>query len=112
MPNCFEIAAQERPCARRAAILSASAITRGLPRRLPLARAEAMPERTRSRINSRSNSAMLAKMPNINRPFGGRGHYDTVVFEAFRVVEVAVRDSCGFPPTMLGTDLMRKAFAT
>ena len=40
-----------------------------------------------------------------------RGHYDTVVFEAFRAVEVAVRDAGGFPPTLVGTDLMRKAFA-
>ncbi len=40
-----------------------------------------------------------------------RGHYDSVVFEAFRAVEVAVRDAGGFPPTLLGTDLMRKAFA-
>jgi uncharacterized protein (TIGR02391 family) len=40
-----------------------------------------------------------------------RGHYDTVVFEAFRAVEVAVRAAGGFPPAMVGTDLMRKAFA-
>jgi uncharacterized protein (TIGR02391 family) len=40
-----------------------------------------------------------------------RGHYDTVVFEAFRAVEVAVRDAAGLPPTVVGTDLMRKAFA-
>lgn len=41
-----------------------------------------------------------------------RGHYDTVVFEAFRAVEVTVRDAGAFPPTLVGTDLMRKAFAT
>jgi uncharacterized protein (TIGR02391 family) len=41
-----------------------------------------------------------------------RGKYDTVVFEAFRAVEVAVRDAGTFPPTLIGTDLMRKAFAT
>jgi uncharacterized protein (TIGR02391 family) len=39
-----------------------------------------------------------------------RGHYDTVVFEAFREVEVSVRQACGYPNTLLGTDLMRKAF--
>ena len=39
------------------------AYTRGRPRHLPLARAEASPERTRSRISSRSNSAIVAKMP-------------------------------------------------
>jgi uncharacterized protein (TIGR02391 family) len=40
-----------------------------------------------------------------------RGHYDTVVFEAFRAVEIFVRDAASFPPTSIGTDLMRKAFA-
>src|SRR6202158_4540184 len=40
-----------------------------------------------------------------------RGHYDTVVFEAFRAVEAAVRDASGLPQTLVGTDLMRKAFA-
>jgi uncharacterized protein (TIGR02391 family) len=39
-----------------------------------------------------------------------RGHYDTVVFEAFRAVEVAVRDAAGLPQSLVGTDLMRKAF--
>jgi uncharacterized protein (TIGR02391 family) len=40
-----------------------------------------------------------------------RGHYDTVVFEAFRAVEVAVRTAAGLPQSLLGVDLMRKAFA-
>jgi uncharacterized protein (TIGR02391 family) len=40
-----------------------------------------------------------------------RGHYDTVVFEAFRAVEVAVREAGAFSPNLVGTDLMRKAFA-
>jgi uncharacterized protein (TIGR02391 family) len=40
-----------------------------------------------------------------------RGHYDTVVFEAFRAVEVAVRDAGKFAASIVGTDLMRKAFA-
>jgi uncharacterized protein (TIGR02391 family) len=40
-----------------------------------------------------------------------RGHYDTVVFEAFRAVEVAVRDAAKLPQTMVGTALMRTAFA-
>jgi len=35
----------------------------------------------------------------------------SVIFEAFRVVEVAVRDASGLPRTLVGTDLMRKAFA-
>jgi uncharacterized protein (TIGR02391 family) len=40
-----------------------------------------------------------------------RGHYDTVVFEAFRAVEVAVRDAAKLPQAMVGTGLMRTAFA-
>lgn len=39
-----------------------------------------------------------------------RGHYDTVVFEAFRAVEVTVRDAAGLPQSLVGTELMRKAF--
>jgi hypothetical protein len=39
-----------------------------------------------------------------------RGHYDSVVFEAFRAVEVAVREASGLPQDMLGVGLMRKAF--
>jgi hypothetical protein len=57
MPSSEEIAAQERPSSRRTAILEASAATRGLPRCLPRLLASARPERARSRINSRSNSA-------------------------------------------------------
>jgi uncharacterized protein (TIGR02391 family) len=39
-----------------------------------------------------------------------RGEYDTAVFQAFKEVEVAVRDAGSFAPTDLGVDLMRKAF--
>jgi len=39
-----------------------------------------------------------------------RGDYDTAVFQAFREVEIAVRDACHFTPTDLGVALMRKAF--
>jgi uncharacterized protein (TIGR02391 family) len=39
-----------------------------------------------------------------------RGEYDTAVFQAFREVEVAVRDAGKFGPTDYGTDLMREAF--
>jgi uncharacterized protein (TIGR02391 family) len=40
-----------------------------------------------------------------------RGHYDTVVFEAFRAVEVAVRDAAALPQDVVGAPLMRMAFA-
>jgi len=39
-----------------------------------------------------------------------RGVYDTSVFEAFREVEVAVRDAAGLAMTDVGVDLMRRAF--
>jgi uncharacterized protein (TIGR02391 family) len=40
-----------------------------------------------------------------------RGHHDTVVFEAFRAVEVAVRDAAQLSQSLVGVELMRKAFA-
>ena len=40
-----------------------------------------------------------------------RGDYDTAVFQAFKEVEVAVREAGRFSDLDLGTDLMRKAFA-
>jgi uncharacterized protein (TIGR02391 family) len=39
-----------------------------------------------------------------------RGHYDTVVFEAFRAVEVAVRKAAGLSDSLVGVQLMRAAF--
>ena len=39
-----------------------------------------------------------------------RGEYDTAVFQAFREVEVAVRDAGNFGPNDLGKELMRNAF--
>ena len=39
-----------------------------------------------------------------------RGDYDTAVFQAFREVEVAVRQSGGFTDADFGVPLMRKAF--
>ncbi len=38
-----------------------------------------------------------------------RGKYDTAIFEAFKAVEVAVRDASGYTEKY-GTDLMRQAF--
>lgn len=40
-----------------------------------------------------------------------RGDYDTAVFQAFKEVEVTVRDAGGYPPEDIGVPLMRKAFA-
>jgi len=39
-----------------------------------------------------------------------RGDYDTTVFQAFKEVEVAVRNAGGFADTDIGVALMRKAF--
>lgn len=38
------------------------------------------------------------------------GHYDTAVFQAFKEVEVAVRRKAMLPDSLIGVDLMRKAF--
>jgi len=39
-----------------------------------------------------------------------RGEYDTAVFQAFREVEIAVRDAGTFPADLVGVELMRQAF--
>lgn len=39
-----------------------------------------------------------------------RGDHQVAVFRAFRAVEEAVRDAGGYPPEIVGTDLMRRAF--
>jgi uncharacterized protein (TIGR02391 family) len=39
-----------------------------------------------------------------------RGDYDVAVFQAFREVEIAVREAAGFPSDKYGTELMRQAF--
>jgi hypothetical protein len=69
-PRYAPIFAHDNPCERSVAILARSTATRGRPSVVPLDRAAAMPDFTRSRINSLSNSAMLAKIPNTSRPFG------------------------------------------
>lgn len=39
-----------------------------------------------------------------------RGDYDAAVFQAFKEVEIRVRDKAGFTNREIGVDLMRKAF--
>jgi uncharacterized protein (TIGR02391 family) len=39
------------------------------------------------------------------------GEFEAAALVAMREVEIAVRERAGLPPTMLGTDLMNKAFA-
>lgn len=39
-----------------------------------------------------------------------RGAYDSAVFEAFKQVEIAIRDAAGFADTDIGVSLARKAF--
>ena len=41
-----------------------------------------------------------------------KGDYDTAVFQAFKQVEVAVREAGYYPNGLLGVNLMRKAFHT
>ena len=40
-----------------------------------------------------------------------RGLFDTAVFEAYKALEVAIREASGLPPSLLGVALARKAFA-
>ncbi len=41
-----------------------------------------------------------------------RGEYDTAVFQAYKEVEVRVREAIEAPSELIGVDLMRKAFHT
>jgi uncharacterized protein (TIGR02391 family) len=40
-----------------------------------------------------------------------RGDHDTAVFQAFKEVEIAVREACSFGQSEIGAPMMRKAFA-
>lgn len=44
------------------------------------------------------------------RPLFLRGEYDICVFQAFKEVEVRVREAAGLPETLVGVNLMRTAF--
>src|ERR1035437_161216 len=60
----------ESPSRRSSLTRTASILTRGLPNRLPLARALRSPALTRSWMSDRSNSAMAPMIWNIRRPEG------------------------------------------
>jgi uncharacterized protein (TIGR02391 family) len=44
------------------------------------------------------------------RPMFLRGDYDLATFEAFKQVEISVREAAGLAADLIGVDLMRKAF--
>ena len=48
----------------------------------------------------------------VSRTWGAfvMGRYDTAVFEAYKQLEIAVRDASGLPQSLVGVPLMRKAF--
>jgi len=48
-----------------------------------------------------------------NRCFGHflRGLFDTAVFEAYKALEITIRDAAKLPQSLLGVSLARKAFA-
>src|SRR5215472_1955138 len=70
IPNVWQISVHERPSLRRPATFMGSTTTRGLPNRFPCDFAKANPDRTRSLINSLSNSAIEANIPKTSLPFG------------------------------------------
>jgi uncharacterized protein (TIGR02391 family) len=71
---------------------------------------------TTSNIESYKHSQMFPRKlhheinPNAFAQFI-RGEYATIIFEAYRAIEVSVRNATGSPLTLVGVDLMRKAFA-
>ena len=69
-PVSAQISRQERPCARRAAILRASVIFRGCPRCFPFARAFRNPALTRLAIKLRSSSATAPRTVKTILPLG------------------------------------------
>src|SRR5215472_8317406 len=70
IPNVLQISVHERPSLRRPVTFMRSTTTRGLPNRFPCDFAKANPDRLRSLINSRSNSAIEANIPKTSLPFG------------------------------------------
>src|SRR5215472_6713118 len=70
IPSVWQISVHERPSLRRPATFMRSTTTRGLPNRFPCDFAKANPDRTRSLINSLSNSAIDANIRKTSLPFG------------------------------------------
>ena len=68
IPSLRSIVRHDSRDARRAAIIVVSTATRGLPMRAPFALAFFIPALTRSRISSRSYSAIAPMIWNISRP--------------------------------------------
>lgn len=72
--------------------------------------------RNRAELSAYTNSVILPRKllhPTIAESCWSaflRGSYDTAVFQAFREVEVAIRDRGGFSATDYGVDLARRAF--
>ena len=72
--------------------------------------------RTREDVNAYRRANRLPREqihPRIVQKVWGsflRGDYDTAVFQAFKEVEVRVREAGGYTNTEFGTSLMRKAF--
>src|SRR5437879_6704200 len=101
-PNSAQTSRQDRPCARRVAILAASTRTRGLPRCLPLARALRKPARTRSAIRLRSSSATAPKTVPVGlsgRRLGSRDEQRLMVVMRYFAVTGFVAE----PPKLLFT---------
>ncbi len=66
----------------------------------------------RAFISSRALPRALLHPLLVQRVWGAvqRGDFETAIFQAFREVEVAVRDAAGVERTEVGVTLMRKAF--
>lgn len=71
---------------------------------------------SRADLNSYTHSKLLPDRmldPILARkvkPLFMRGDYDTAVFQAYKEVEIRVRDASGLPNSDMGTALMRNAF--
>lgn len=62
------------------------------------------------RSNSIPAGVLAPRLANKIQHLFIRGDYDTAVFQAFKEVEIRVRQTAGLPESLLGTDLMRRAF--